>query len=499
MAKKPFPQFTDDQLRKLSKEELEEILSYLEEAERQLKFNALGQFKPYPKQREFLKLGGSKLERLLMAGNRVGKTYCGANEMAYHLTGRYPDWWEGRRFNRPIKAWAANDTGLNTRDIVQTKLCGPYGVPALYGSGAIPRDTVDWEKGGVSMSKGVSDAMDTVYIKHVSGGISILTFKSYEQGRKKWQGDAIDVLWFDEEPPPEIYSEGLARMAPVRSGDPRGIAYMTFTPLEGRTEIVLRFLEQESVDRAVVYMTIEDAEHIDAKEREQTIAAYRPHERQARAMGVPLLGSGLVFDIDESIIKEEAVRSLPNHWPKLWGIDFGIGHPFAAVLGAWDRDFDVLHIIHAFRMRDARPIDHARSIRPYGDVPIAYPRDGAQRDKGSGISLAKLYREEGLRMMHEHATWPDGSISTETGIEELRQRMTTGRFKVAAHLNEWWEEFRTYHRKDGQLVKINDDLMSATRILVMMKRFAQVGGRMLRADPNRAAAVARDVDLDLFA
>jgi len=469
---------SDDDLRRLSAEELRELLASLEAAEREKRFNALKYFTPYPKQREFMALGRTKLERLLMAGNRVGKTFCGAAEMACHLTGRYPEWWEGRRFNRPIKAWAANDTGLNTRDIVQTKLCGPYGVRALYGSGSLPRDTVDWEN-DVSLARGVSDSFDTVLVDHASGGKSILTFKTYEQGRKKWQGDAIDVIWYDEEPPAEIYSEGTARLAPTASGEERGIEYTTFTPLEGKTEVVLMFLEEDSPDRAVVYMTIDDAQHIDASERERTIRSYRPHEREARTKGVPLMGSGRVFQAPEDSIKEELAH-VPHHWPKLWAIDFGggeeTGHPFAAVLIAWDRDVaDVIHVIHAFRTKEGRPMDHARAMKPLGaDIPVAWPRDGKNKEIGSGLPLSKYYKDEGLKMHHEHATWPDGSISTEAGITEMDERMTTGRFKAAAHLSDWFEEYRSYYRKDGKLVKIRDDLMSATRIAVMMKRFARV-------------------------
>jgi hypothetical protein len=127
------------------------------------------------------------------------------------------------------------------------------------------------------------------------------------------------------------------------------------------------------------------------------------------------------------------------------------------------------------------------------------------RDKGSGIALSKLYKDEGAWMLHDHATWPDGSISTETGIQAMYDRMTTGRFKVALHLGDWWEEFRTYHRKDGMLVKQNDDIMSATRHAIMMLRFAKVSGRPLRSvlDVNNVASqrVAQNADLfggDLF-
>ena len=56
---------------------------------------------------------------------------------------------------------------------------------------------------------------------------------------------------------------------------------------------------------------------------------------------------------------------------------------------------------------------------------------------------------------------------------DMLQRMESGRFKVFKHLNDWFEEFRLYHRKDGKVVKEGDDLMAATRYALMMLRFAQ--------------------------
>jgi hypothetical protein len=107
-------------------------------------------------------------------------------------------------------------------------------------------------------------------------------------------------------------------------------------------------------------------------------------------------------------------------------------------------------------------------------IPVAWPHDGMQHDKGSGERLSKLYKDAGINMMGEKVTWPDGSNSVEAGIMEMLDRMQTGRFKVFRHLNDWFEEYRIYHRKDGKLVKEDDDLMSATRYALMAKRYARV-------------------------
>ncbi len=150
-------------------------------------------------------------------------------------------------------------------------------------------------------------------------------------------------------------------------------------------------------------------------------------------------------------------------------------------------------------MKDGLPINHAAAMKPIGAaVPVAWPQDGAARDRGSGEPLSKLYRDQGLRMLETHATFPDGSISTEAGIMEMLDRMLTGRLKVAAHLSDWFDEFRLYHRKDGMIVKERDDLLSATRIAVMMKRRATHVALGSKFSQRNEQTVADGVDFDLF-
>jgi phage terminase large subunit-like protein len=457
-------------------------------------FRRIDHFKPYPKQREFLALGSTKRERLLMAANRVGKTETGAFEATCHLTGIYPQWWEGKRFGGPTRGWVCGQTGIAARDVTQAKLCGEPGVEARFGAGMIPKDAfVD-----KSLARGATDAFDTIQIKHVSGGISIARFKSYEQGRAKFQGEGLDWIWFDEEPPPDIYSEGLTRI-----GERRGVAFMTFTPLLGRSAVVLRFIDEPSLDRAVVGMTLDDIPpdgHIKPEDKATLIAGYPAHEREARARGEPFLGSGRIFTATEESISEPPLKYIPEHWVKLWGIDPGIGHPFGAALIIWDRDNDVIHVHHVIRMTDALPMAHAYAMKQIGaEIPVAYPKDAADREKGTGEPLAAQYRKHGLKMLGEYATWPDGSVSTEAGILEMQERMASGGFKVAQQLTEFWEEYRFYHRKDGQIVKIKDDILSAVRVAIMMKRYARrmeldrVAGR-----PTGEVQIARNIDFDLF-
>lgn len=168
-----------------------------------------------------------------MAGNQLGKTLAGGMETAMHLTGRYPSWWQGRIFDRPVRLWAAGVTWESTRDNVQRILLGPPGIRTDWGTGAIPGEALV----GVSLNRALADAADSIVVRHRSGGLSTLGFKAYAIGREKWQGETLDGVWFDEEPPGDIYSEGL-----TRTNATGGFSMITFTPLRGMTEVVRLFL-----------------------------------------------------------------------------------------------------------------------------------------------------------------------------------------------------------------------------------------------------------------
>lgn len=201
-------------------------------------FHARGK---YPRHIEFFEAGAKFRERCMMAANRVGKTFgAGGYETACHLTGQYPDWWPGRRFEGPIRAWAAGKTNETTRDIVQSTLLGEIafrdGRKGFTGTGVVPGETL----GAVTWKQGVSDLADTIKVRHVSGGWSTLGLKSYQQGRGSFEGTAQHIIWLDEEPPIEVYGECL-----IRTATTNGLVYLTFTPLEGMSETVMQFMPTE--------------------------------------------------------------------------------------------------------------------------------------------------------------------------------------------------------------------------------------------------------------
>ena len=178
-----------------------------------------------------------------MAGNQLGKTLAGGAEWAYHLTGRYPEWWRGKTFDRPVMLWAAGVTGESTRDNPQRVLIGPPAIKELWGTGMVPFDCLLDR----ALVRGTADLLDYAVVRWGGGGDvppgeSILRFKSYEQGREKWQGPTLHGVWFDEEPPLDIYVEGL-----TRTNATGGITIVTFTPLHGMSEVVMLFLTEDQL------------------------------------------------------------------------------------------------------------------------------------------------------------------------------------------------------------------------------------------------------------
>lgn len=174
-----------------------------------------------------------------MAANQVGKTFAAAAEVSYHLTGEYPDWWPGRRWDRPTRWWAGGHTQETTRDSCQKLLLGEPSDHKQWGTGSIPKRRIVRH----TNARGIPNAVNSINVKHCSGkGNSYIGFKNYEQGQQKWMSETLDGIWCDEEPPMDIYSECLPRVAKLK-----GMIMVTFTPLLGMSEVVRMFLNDSDV------------------------------------------------------------------------------------------------------------------------------------------------------------------------------------------------------------------------------------------------------------
>lgn len=226
------------------------------------------------------------------------------------------------------------------------------------------------------------------------------------------------------------------------------------------------------MSRAVVRMTIDDAEHYTEEERQAIIDSYPAHEREARVKGIPSMGSGRVFPVPEEDIVCDPF-AVPDDWAQIVGLDFGWDHPTAATKLAHDRDNDIIYVTGEYAKREATPVIHAAAVKPWGEwIPVAWPHDGLQHDKQSGKELKQAYVEQGLNMLPEKATFLDGGYGVEAGIMEMLDRMQTGRWKVYSTCQLWLKEYRIYHRVEGIIQAIRDDVLCSSRYGYMMRRFA---------------------------
>jgi phage terminase large subunit-like protein len=484
------------------------------------RYKAKDWWQPYPKQAQFFATGERHRERGLFAGSQLGKTESAAYELACHLSGEYPPDWPGRKFKQPVRAWCVGENLKMVRDIMQKKLCGEPGNIEAHGTGMIPKHLFVGEP---VLARGESNSYDTVNVRHASGGVSILKFRTYQAGASALQGETLDIVWMDEEPADyAVYSECLARISATG-----GMLMITFTPLKGMSEISARYRNEFSPDRTYVQFGIDDVPpdgHIKPEDRLRIVAGYPEHEREARSKGEPMLGSGKIYQTPEAnIIEELDPLQFSTYWR--WGgaMDIGIDHPWAYVLMCHDTDQDVIHVVAELRITGQTPGQHYALIRGlerrifgrHMDFPTAWPHDAGTRDKGSGEPVKNLYKQFGLRMMPEHATHANlkgvAATSLEGGVQEIDSRERNGKWRVSRSCVLYLEERRLYHRKDGEIVKLRDDVLSAARYGCMMKRFFKpitecgleiVPGQWPSGGMSRgrggSSSVARDVDFDLF-
>jgi len=415
--------------------------------------------------------------------HNCGKTLSASAEIAMHATGLYPDWWQGKVFKRPTRWIVGSDTAELTRKGLQRNLLGPPEKREEWGTGAIPKSYIK----GWTMKPGVPDAVASLTVKNEYGGESVIQFNSYDQGRTRWQADTLDGVALDEEPPIDIYTEALTRTNVVG-----GPIFITFTPLLGMSQVVKRFLKDKPEGTAVINMTIDDVDHYTPEQRAAIVASYPEHEREARARGIPMMGSGMVFPVAESMVSCEPFP-IPPHWARINGMDFGIDHPAAFACLAHDRDTDTVYLYDGWRLKGKTAAEHSMIIlaKGYARIPWAWPHDGLHRDKGgTGAQLVKQYKDFGVSTLAERAQFEDtsdgkaGGHSVEAGVSMMLERMQTRRLRVFSTVTEFFEEMRQYHRKDGVIVKEDDDLLSATRYALMMLRKARTANELAELAPK---------------
>lgn len=448
----------------LTKAQSNELLLLLQERARRVAVNKIITYYPeegrlsrhnYPKHMEFFAAGPQYSERCMLAANRVGKSEgVGGYELTLHLTGDYPEWWPGIRFDRPIKAWACGTTGTTARDIVQYKLLGPT---EEQGTGLIPAAKIVKT---TAKAGGVPNAVDSILVRHVSGGTSRVKIKSYAEGRKSFEGTEQDIIWLDEECPLAIYTECVTRTMTTN-----GHILFTFTPLEGLTETVLAFMpggeikEQSTGTKKVIMATWDDAPHLTTAQKDRLFESLPVYQRDARSKGIPQLGSGAIYPVAESDITVTDF-GIPDHWPRCYGMDVGWNRT-AAIWGAKDMETDTVYLYSEYYKGKAEPVIHSTGIQSRG-LWIPGAVDPASRGRGQkdGSRLFQDYIDLGLDLVK-------AENAVESGIHNVWLRLSTDRLKVFKSLQAWLGEYRIYRRDEkGHVVKEKDHLMDSTKYLI---------------------------------
>ena len=414
----------------------------------------------YSKHLEAFRAGATHRVRIVLAGNRVGKTESiGLYETVCHARGEYPPWWEGRRFQRPVDWWIAGETNETTRDILQRKLLGPVG---QFGTGVLPRAWVH----RVRPRSGVTDAIELVEVKHVTGGISRLQFKSYQQGIEAFPGTERDGVLLDEEPPLEIFTECLLRtMSTGRFGG--GMLLLTFTPLQGRSETVMHFLPTGELPEHpsqgnlyIVNISWDDVPHLNAVEKAEFKHDIPPYQLDARTRGIPVLGAGVIYPVPEETYLVEPFE-LPKHWRRAYAMDVGWNRT-AGLWGAFDSETDTWYCYHEHYRGQAEPSVHVQAMKaPGGWIPGVIDPAARGRSQSDGRQLMQEYIEMGLVLA-------PANNAVESGIYAVWERLSQGRCKIFTSLTHLRKELRVYRRdKRGAIIKVDDHLCDDLRYLIM--------------------------------
>lgn len=443
----------------------------------------------YPKQKEFLFSLADIV--VLMAGNQTGKSHVAAYAMACDLEGVYPEWWTGPRTKNAIRAWCVGVTNESTRDNCQFKLWGPdYETP---GGGWInPQKIVKYTR-----RQGVAGAIDTIWVKHISGEVSMCTFKANEMGREKLQGPSLDRIWCDEEIDKDVFDELMARTWAKENP----IVRMTFTPLRGSTELVLHLEEAaDGVGTHIIKMGRDDIKHPDGRthmteaRRQKIIKMYsgEPHLLKARLDGEATQGAGLIYQVDWGKVFCKPFPLEP--WmPRIGGLDFGWRHPTVAMVGAYDRDADAIYLYGMHHGVEMDPRTHVKHLMRWGDIDYAADPAGLQSDKASGVKLMESYNQEFDPNWKPH--WPekrwrvfpaDNGVSA--GIARCQARMESSRLFVfdTAEFELFRKESKLYKYDDetNRPVKKHDDAMDTMRYLVGGISRARMQGKTLNAQSS---------------
>lgn len=420
-------------------------------------------YQPTPKQLAFHNASNIAGERLFLGGNRTGKTNAVCMEMAMHLTGVYPEWWQGYRFKRPINAISASISFKDTRDILQKKLftgdIDDSMPPIIHESYIINKTNLT-----------IAGAWDTVYIKHISGGVSELRFKAFQQGESSFQGVKADFIHLDEVPNFKIYQEALIRTTSF--DDEKTFLVVSMWPERGKDEMISHFLdnasEGETINgRCYIMASWADNPYLKPEEQDRLRKSVPSWQLEAREHGTPVFGQGKVFTMKESEIFIEPFE-IPNYYAKVYGLD-----PSASARGTWgavllahDRDTDTIYVTVDYKLNNATPSEHAAnllSLVPDWCCGVVDPAGAGENMHAKETTIEFLQVRSGLKLIKAEKS----NRIKEATIDEIYERVRNGRFKIfysdkGIGCRNLAIEWRQYARDDnGLIIKKNDHCMDA--------------------------------------
>lgn len=402
-----------------------------------------------------------KRNRWVFGGNRSGKTECGAVETVWIARGIHPY----RKNKADTFGWVVSLSQQVQRDVAQSKIL--YYLPKSWIA-----DIVMLSGRKDSPASGI---IDQIKVKNVFGGISTIGFKSCDQGREKFQGASLDYVWFDEEPPKDIYEECLMRVM-----DRQGDVFGTMTPLKGRTFIYNEIYLNRGHNPEVWYefMNWEDNPFLSKKEIKLLEGALESSTLDSRKYGKFSDGYGLVYpEFDESVHVIEPF-SVPAEWQEIISIDPGLNNPLSAHWYCVDWDGNVYAVAEHYAA--GRDVDyHAQRIMEIsralgwkadsrGRVRALIDSAANQRTLASSKSVAELFCERGI-LVDTHV---DKDVFA--GISRVKSYLARGNgtpdLYIFKNCQNMISEFKGYSWGSGDMpVKRDDHSMDELRYFIMTR------------------------------
>lgn len=456
------PDYTDEELADMSTDELGQYLELIQAKVEFEKTHKLLYFRPDDWLFRLSKKMIHETVGSIIASNRSGKSYSVTWLLACHLTGLYPDDYEGLRYEEAIDSWIMSPTAENFCQAggLQEYLIGLVG---QYGTGWIPKSCIERIETGM----GTKGFVKKIYIRHISGGISTLEYKSYSQGQGVLMGGSVDLIVVDEEPKDDkIVPQCGARIMQAKSK--QGRLLLCFTPELGMTEVVKECFEgkwHSGMERITVW----DVSFITPEKIEEMKKTYPERQWDMRLKGIPSIGRGAVFPHQEHEIKYYSSDvEIQPHWICAAAIDFGyLPDPCAILFGALDPDNGVYYVFKEFYETEKSVAEIAGWIKRFApSIPVIYPADGNRKQQAiDGATLVDMFKLEGVNMAERVDYGKAGE--RETGHTYMRTLFRQGQLYIADNCVNWFKEFRVYqYDEKGKTDHCQDHAMDAMRYLL---------------------------------